>query len=596
MFKPSLSTLRTFPIRTLPRVATGAFRRQFNSSAVSKNPRLSATATAVGALGGFVLYQIYSSPKHYAEAPAGESMEEQKTKFSSQHGQIKNSWEHPGVYAWGSNSGKAVAPDSKEDVVKSPRRIKFFDNIVLRDLKLGRDCGVAVTEDGDILQWGIAYAPGVETPEKTLTGKNIIKVELSDDRIFALGKDGKIYSLPQSKQIQLEGYKPIESSWVPGVTSESPIHYRLVKPELGTFESVKDISSGLDHLLILTSNGRLFSSAASSTFPDKGQMGIPGLTLATRPRDAPYDVCHEVKTVHPMTITQIATGDRHSVFTDSTGTVYVFGDNTSGQLGFVYNAESDIIPVPTLLPMQFFYSEKNVHPKVTKIAAGGANTFFLIDVDDNRKYRRAADVFACGNGIWGNLGNGRWTHVQAPPSKVKVLSGLYEFDDDNNKIVPIRVKALAVGKNHTCAILGNKTYVDASTAPNSSIADVNYGSDVMIWGNNEFYQLGTGKRNNTCVPVYINPLDPVPPELEIHGGLTGSRSTAELARRSGLIDGVDYYGKFGAGMDTGGKDSDEVHRFQVAPKKKVEVPGNGKKEIEQRVVCGNGTTGVYSGV
>jgi len=95
---------------------------------------------------------------------------------------------------------------------------------------------VAVTENGDLLQWGTAYADGIKTPEVTLTGKNILKAQLSQDRVFALSKDGTVYSLPMAKKYQLSGARPSEPSWIPGLSSEANIHYRTLKPELGYFE------------------------------------------------------------------------------------------------------------------------------------------------------------------------------------------------------------------------------------------------------------------------------------------------------------------------------------------------------------------------
>jgi len=34
-----------------------------------------------------------------------------------------------------------VAPESNEDYIRAPRRMNFFNNILLRDLKLGKDLG-----------------------------------------------------------------------------------------------------------------------------------------------------------------------------------------------------------------------------------------------------------------------------------------------------------------------------------------------------------------------------------------------------------------------------------------------------------------------
>lgn len=147
--------------------------------------------------------EFETTPAQTARAGAGDIRE----TLSPQHRQVKNSLENPGVYAWGSNAGRVVAPDSAEAFVKEPRRIRFFDGQVLRDLRLDCDVGVAVTERGDVLQWGVGFwgkkatsaaaaAKTALTPVTTLRGKDIVKVALSNDRVIALAANGSVYSLP----------------------------------------------------------------------------------------------------------------------------------------------------------------------------------------------------------------------------------------------------------------------------------------------------------------------------------------------------------------------------------------------------------------
>ena len=131
------------------------------------------------------------------------SKEENRDSLSSQHLQVKKSWENPGVYAWGSNTGRVVAPDSVETLIKAPRRIPAFDGVLLRDIKLDRDFGVAVTEKGDLLQWGTAYSSDSTHPTPTLTGKDLVSVQISQDRVIGLSSSGKVYSLPVAKTDQL---------------------------------------------------------------------------------------------------------------------------------------------------------------------------------------------------------------------------------------------------------------------------------------------------------------------------------------------------------------------------------------------------------
>lgn len=496
----------------------------------------------------------------------GISKEDKRELLSSQHSQVKKSWESPGVYAWGSNSGRVVAPDSEDAVVKSPRRIPFFDGVLLRDLKLDRDFGAAINEKGDLLQWGQAYSTTSFLPTITLRGKNLVSLALSRDRVIALSANGNVYSIPVSQADQAAGPKILESSWLPFWSKRSDINYRTIKPrDLAWGEKVCNISGGLEHVLLLTSKGRLFSAAsASEDFPAKGQLGIPGLFWATRPEGS-YDQPHEISTLRGFEISQIATGDYHSLALDKDGRVFAFGSNSAGQLGIDYNSQVVMVDAPSLLPFQKLYAGMNYSPRVTNIAAGGMNSFFTVDAtrvagsDEDGQSQRGvrdvtADTFSCGLGIWGGLGNGRWTHVQGTPTKIKALSGLFEYDEKQNRVVPIRLAHISVGSTHACAVMDNVTYVGAHEQ--SSENDTNWGADVLWWGGNEYFQLGTRKRNNSSTPIYIAPLD--------------IEAEKERGRR-------------------------EEHRFQITPRKTVKLNGR-YVSMEQRVECGRAVSAVYSGV
>ncbi|KAL2176632.1 regulator of chromosome condensation 1/beta-lactamase-inhibitor protein II [Thermothelomyces heterothallicus CBS 202.75] len=505
---------------------------------------------------------VYEKPRKKAA-----DKEESRELVSPQHVQVKRSWEHPGVYAWGSNAGKVVAPDSNETVIKTPRRIPYFDGKLLRDLKLDRDFGVAVTEEGDLVQWGTAFSKDAVTPTVTLKGKDLSKIAVSRDRIIALSSNGSVYSIPVAKSDQESGEKPTSKSWLPFWSAEASMSYRLLTPpSLGWGEKVIDVKSGQEHCLLLTSKGRVFSAASSSEeFPSKGQLGVPGLTWHTRPA-GPYDQPHEVKAL--SNIKAIAAGAFHSLALDDRGRAFSFGDNSSGQLGFETDVGA-IVDKPSLLPVHKLYSGTGLVPKVTSIGAGGHNSYFTVDATKTQGQnaqetgRTVADTWACGAGIYGGLGTGKWTHVSAIPTKIKALSSLYEYDEATNRVTPIRLAQLAVGSTHACAVLDNLTRL---TAPRSSTSgsdtDTNFGADVLWWGGNEHYQLGTGKRNNVSVPVYIAPLD---------GGRAGD------ADKSGV---------------------GEPPRFQLTPRTTVRLGegGKGRKaSVEQRIECGRFVTAVYSG-
>ncbi|KFA47984.1 hypothetical protein S40293_02633 [Stachybotrys chartarum IBT 40293] len=503
------------------------------------------------------------------------SKEDNRDLISSQHLQVKNSWEHPGVYLWGSNTGKVVDPTSNDKVVKLPRRLSFFDDQILRDLKLTQNFGAAVNEDGDLVQWGVGYSKEDPTPATTLKGKDIVKIAVSTDRVIALSKNGSVYSIPSSKTDQQGGYKQEQqnSSWsFWNSTGQENISYRNLTPaQLARGENVTDVSSGLEHCLLLTSKGRVFSAASSANeFPSKGQMGIPGLTWHSRP-PGPYDQPHEVSTLRGFEVDQIATGDYHSVVLDKLGRIFSFGDNTFGQLAADSDATITSVDAPMMVNVNKLYGSTGLVPKVTSIAAGGMNTFFSVDAvapnrgGDTRSAapgktlpRSVSDLWSAGQGVYGSLGTGKWTHVSFGPTKIKALSSLFEFDEKTNKMVPIKIKSLSVGSTHSSAVMDNVT--ETSVSGGASEMETNWGADVMFWGGNEHYQLGTGKRTNLNAPTYIGPLD-------------GGAGDAQKGRLG------------------------EVHRLCITPRKTVRLGegGRGRKvSVEQKVECGRFVTGVYS--
>jgi alpha-tubulin suppressor-like RCC1 family protein len=253
--------------------------------------------------------------------------------------------------------------------------------------------------------------------------------------------------------------------------------------------------------------------------------------------------------------------------------VFAFGDNTFGQLGLISRQGVWSIDSPTPLPINKLYAGENLVPRVTSIAAGGSNSYFTVDVtqpkpSDGSLSKRpgvTADLWACGQGNYGALGNGKWTHVSVGPTKVKTLSSLFEFDEKTGKMVPIRLAYVTVGGTHAGAVMDLVTRTTASDRT-SATSDTNFGADVLLWGGNEHYQLGTGKRMNASTPTYIGPLD-----------------GAEAA------PAVDA-------QQSGGRRIDE-HRLQITPRQTVRLGegGKGRKvSLEQRIECGENVTAVYS--
>ena len=125
-------------------------------------------------------------------------------------------------------------------------------------------------------------------PVKTLVGKNIIKIHATDTKVYALGKNGDVYvfsalqtlqpkikagdwsknpltlfGLFNSKQID---HEKIASMLAPNEKGEN-------RKSLPRGEKIKDIVGGTNHLLALTSKGRVLSLPADERGNVFGQLG-----------------------------------------------------------------------------------------------------------------------------------------------------------------------------------------------------------------------------------------------------------------------------------------------------------------------------------
>lgn len=159
-------------------------------------------------------------------------------------------------------------------------------------------------------------------------------------------------------------------------------------------------------------------------------------------------------------------------------------------------------------------------------------------------------------------------HTQAEPVKVPAFSGLFEWDEKNNKPIPIRLSTISVGASHAAAVLDNVASVAVSGRKSKLTEnDTNWGRDILFWGNNEYYQIGSGKRSNLATPAYIQPLDQEA-EQERAASVTAGNFAKQLREK-------------------------EMHRFQITPRNKVKFKGR-TVEFEQKVECGRGCTAVYS--
>ncbi|PPQ76625.1 hypothetical protein CVT26_012732 [Gymnopilus dilepis] len=459
-------------------------------------------------------------------------------------------------YVWGSNVNKTLSPNEVTDLVPTPTVAKWLDGVALRDLQLHQRHSACVDAKGDVYQWGDGFfedkVPTPHLPHLTLRGKNIVQLQLTDDKVYALSSSGKVYTLASaaSKQ-ELAPGAPTPASdgwwgtgWLWG--EDETVDFAELTPYdtgLGWREQFVSIKAGKNHLLALTSKGRVFAHPVNKKANHYGQLGFsrfsmpdPALpfgkkethlhiefvpksladpysnatpsvrlkpTSYTSPNIAEVDdtsirFCphlFEIPVLHGIEIAEIATGARTSFARTPTGKVLAWGANEYGQLGLGSNIVLETITIPTEVILWRFTPE-TTDTKCTGIFAGGDLSAFVAERQANSNAPTLVDVLMSGNGQFGGLGNNAYTTAQSTPSRVKGLSSLVQYSDRTQRLEPIRPESISISPTgHVLATL------------NSSTESGVWGRDLMVWGRNQSHELGNAKKSTIASPTGLQTPD-----------------------------------------------------------------------------------------
>ncbi|PWY98548.1 RCC1/BLIP-II [Testicularia cyperi] len=624
---PSIRTSRALHTardsRASPSSSTAAASSSYRHQSSSRSG--AAWTSAAIATGAILTSWYLSSPLHNDVAPSVATEADITATTLSQQDQMRQRAKLQGVYAWGSNRYNVVAPDAPSvTLVRSPRSIPFFDGVALRDINLQEKHGVAVDANGDVYQWGLGFfdptvremtaiedvplgrrrernsanqqaplgslASQVLNPVKTLTGKNIIKVEATEDKVFALSKDGHVYVFSAVQQLQSP---PASAAWSANpftlfnAFASSTIDHEVLKPapsaRFGTKEKIHDIVAGNHHLLAVSNKGRTFSTPISEDGNNFGQLGsrrvllntlktpdskpghvdaileprmfselddpngrpvaslmpsnalppvstesgrtskptssgesaaVPSVQTSTDHAPPPMPLTepsasirwcttlHEIPALRNINVVQLAAGSEHSLARTWDGKVLAWGRHTHGQCGLGINFSMEAVPVPTEVVLSKSFSNSSTDIRASSIAAGADNSFFMTTRRDASGLGNGLkiDLLAVGKGQWGTLGNAMWSQVAAQPGRVKTVSGLMEYSEASGQTHPVPIYSMSVGKpGHVALVLDTVDVAD----------HLAFGRDVMVWGHNAAFQLGTTKRSNLAVPQHLKPLPPL---------------------------------------------------------------------------------------
>jgi alpha-tubulin suppressor-like RCC1 family protein len=232
----------------------------------------------------------------------------------------------------------------------------------------------------------------------------------------------------------------------------------------GEIGTVTQIAAGAHHSLVLTSSGQLYAFGLNGS----GELGSPSNNGTANPNPTPTLVGLPGQL---GTVTQIAAGDSHSLVLTSSGQLYAFGHNRYGELGnATNNATSNPNPTPALVgfPGQI--------GAVTEIAAGTDNSLVLTS---------SGQLYAFGSNAYGELGSAANSGT-SNPNPTPTLVGL-------------------PGE------IGVVTQIAAADGHSSIVTS---SGQLYTFGRNAYGELGSTTNNGTTNP------NPIPTPVTLASGTT----------------------------------------------------------------------------
>lgn len=480
---------------------------------------LMGTLALVTLLGGFQLYthRNWVKAKIYGDNFDNESFDEmynglrEKKKLknenlidNAQAVTNPNGSNVPGIYICGNNKYGLVSNDSQFDIVPLFKRLDMFDNFIVKDISISEKSGALINEKGDLYQWGKGFNGDSKKP--TLKGFNLEKVQISNGVIYALNSKGEVYYIPESSSIQKEKLNSVN-----GWFGKSRVSYF----KLFTPTPIKDISSGLEHLMLLDKYGQV--STCATGLPDTvlgkshGQFGLPEFSQFDEP-PRPNEV-HSVVLLNKFKndsgliekrkITSIGAGNYTSLVCDDLGAIWAWGWNKYGTIGKSLNFDTEYVSYPVRIEGLNSHFKRSEIAKCIDLRVGGDTVFATVTVSDiykmfEERIKKGSEThlaevdnghtlkyFSWGHGLKGSLGLSpqMFIHLTSEPKEMKSLTSMQDYNESTKKMEPIKVREWAIGYRHGAIALEN--------------------GDVMTWGDGTAGQLGDGKRNRRGAPSYI---------------------------------------------------------------------------------------------
>jgi len=244
-----------------------------------------------------------------------------------------------------------------------------------------------------------------------------------------------------------------------GLSRTSRAPWRTPAPVNLSQSNVSSLALGTGHVLALTKRNRVYAYGRN----DFGQLGnfhqgtwLPHVVSSWAPMQVPLN----------KAVAHVAAGARHSIAVMTDGSVYAWGDNMLGQLGFggassgaAKGSSQGILDSQADMPEMMRSLHRDVHAPTQVTAAPQDSVRAVACFDRSFLITRSGSAVAFGDNSYGTLGVGSAESFLGTPTQVKFGGG--------------QVAQIGCGFMHTLIFASSD-------------------SSVWAWGNNLHGQLGTG--------------------------------------------------------------------------------------------------------
>jgi alpha-tubulin suppressor-like RCC1 family protein len=366
------------------------------------------------------------------------------------------------VYTWGYNFYGQLGTSTNngtETANPTPTAITVAAGKTITTIVCGGNHTVALDSTGAVYTWGYNFygqlgtstnngtnnANPTPTAITVAAGKTITVIACSDNHTVALDSTGAVYTWGYNI------YGQLGTSTNSGTNNANPTPTAIT---VAAGKTIVAIACGESHVVALDSTGAVYTWGRNFY----GQLGTSTNNGTNSANPAPT----AITVAAGKTITAIACGGNHVVALDSTGAVYTWGRNNSGELGTSTNNGTETAnPAPTAITVA-------AGKTITAIACGGNHTVALDST---------GAVYTWGRNFYGQLGtstNSGTNNANPTPTAITVAAGK-------------TIVAIACGRYQTVAL-------DSTGA-------------VYTWGRNFYGELGTstnsGTNNANSTPTLI---------------------------------------------------------------------------------------------